>query len=78
MQYSGSLGLFGIIVILVYLLVIGYLGWLGYRGTRTAADYLLAGRSAHPVVMALSYGATFYQVRHVLVIENNELQSSCR
>ncbi len=59
MQYSGSVGLFDIIVILVYLLVIGYLGWLGYRGTRTAADYLLAGRSAHPVLMALSYGATF-------------------
>ncbi|WP_418219899.1 sodium:solute symporter family protein [Candidatus Thiodictyon syntrophicum] len=47
------------IVILGYLLATGYLGWLGYRGTRTAADFLVGGRSAHPVVMAVSYGATF-------------------
>ena len=40
-------------------LVPGYLGYLGYKQTKTAADYLVAGRSAHPVVMALSYGATF-------------------
>jgi SSS family solute:Na+ symporter len=48
-----------IIVVVIYLLVTGYLGYLGYRQTKTAADYLLAGRNAHPVVMALSYGATF-------------------
>jgi len=32
---------------------------LGYRGTKTTTDYLLAGRKAHPFIMALSYGATF-------------------
>ena len=48
-----------IILVLVYLLVTGYLGYLGYRQTRTAADYMVAGRNAHPVIMALSYGATF-------------------
>ena len=48
-----------IVVILGYLLTTGYLGWLGYRGTRTAADFLVGGRSAHPVIMAVSYGATF-------------------
>ncbi len=47
------------IVVVVYLMVVGYLGWLGYRGTKTDADYLLAGRKAHPFIMALSYGATF-------------------
>lgn len=51
--------LFSIIIVLVYLLATGYLGYQGYRQTKTAADYLVAGRSAHPVVMALSYGATF-------------------
>jgi solute:Na+ symporter, SSS family len=51
--------LFTFIVVLVYLLATGYLGYQGYRQTKTAADYLVAGRSAHPVVMALSYGATF-------------------
>lgn len=51
--------LFTFIVVLIYLLATGYLGYQGYRQTKTAADYLVAGRSAHPVVMALSYGATF-------------------
>ncbi len=47
------------IVVILYLLATGYLGYLGYRQTRTASDYLVAGRNANPVVMALSYGATF-------------------
>ncbi|HYN79381.1 MAG TPA: sodium:solute symporter family protein [Lamprocystis sp. (in: g-proteobacteria)] len=47
------------VVILGYLLTTAYLGWLGYRGTRTAADFLVGGRSAHPIIMAVSYGATF-------------------
>ncbi len=51
--------LFTLIVVLVYLLAIGYLGYQGYRQTKTASDYLVAGRNANPVVMALSYGATF-------------------
>lgn len=51
--------LLSIILIVVYLMMIGYLGYLGYRQTKTAADYLVAGRNIHPVVMALSYGATF-------------------
>lgn len=46
-------------IIVLYLLVLGYLGYRGYRQTRTATDYMLAGRTAHPIVMALSYGATF-------------------
>jgi SSS family solute:Na+ symporter len=48
-----------ILMVMVYLLATGYLGYLGYRQTRTATDYLVAGRSANPIVMALSYGATF-------------------
>ena len=51
--------MFTLIVLLVYLLAIGYLGYQGYRQTKTASDYLVAGRNANPVVMALSYGATF-------------------
>ncbi|MFH0965619.1 MAG: sodium:solute symporter family protein [Planctomycetota bacterium] len=53
------MGLLTGIVVVVYLLLVGYLGYRGYRQTKTAADYLVAGRSAHPLVMALSYGATF-------------------
>lgn len=48
-----------ICLVLVYLFATAYLGWLGYRGTKTPADYLLAGRAAHPFIMSLSYGATF-------------------
>ena len=47
------------IIVLVYLFIIGYLGYYGYRKTKTTLDYLIAGRNTHPVVMALSYGATF-------------------
>ncbi|MEI6157844.1 MAG: sodium:solute symporter family protein, partial [Atribacterota bacterium] len=48
-----------ILTLLVHLLLTGYLGYLGYRRTKNATDYLLAGREAHPFIMALSYGATF-------------------
>lgn len=47
------------IVIVIYLLAISFLGYHGYRQTKNALDYLVAGRSIHPFVMALSYGATF-------------------
>jgi SSS family solute:Na+ symporter len=51
--------IFTLAVLLVYLFATGYLGYQGYRQTKTATDYLVAGRNANPVVMALSYGATF-------------------
>jgi SSS family solute:Na+ symporter len=55
---TGNLDLL-ILVTLAYVLAVGYLGLKGYRETRSSTDYLLAGRTVHPVVMALSYGATF-------------------
>jgi solute:Na+ symporter, SSS family len=48
-----------LILVFVYLLAILGLGWLGYKRTKNASDYLVAGRNAHPFVMAMSYGATF-------------------
>ena len=51
--------MFLFIIVMAYLFLTGYLGYLGYKKTKTATDYLVAGRNAHPVVMALSYGATF-------------------
>jgi len=53
-----NIGLLAFIV-LIYLIAVAYLGYLGYRQTRCAQDYLLAGRAIPPLVMALSYGATF-------------------
>ncbi len=47
------------LVTLAYLLVTVYLGIKAYRETHTAADFLVAGRKTHPIIMALSYGSTF-------------------
>jgi len=46
-------------LILAYVLLIGYLGWRGWKKTRDSKDYLLAGRTVNPFVMAMSYGAAF-------------------
>lgn len=54
-----AVGLAEILVVLLYLFLVVYLGWLGYARTKTPADYLVAGRTTHPYVMAMSYGATF-------------------
>jgi SSS family solute:Na+ symporter len=56
---------FSLIVVLYFGILI-YLGYRGYRQTKTAADYMLAGRKVHPVVMALSYGATFISTSAII------------
>jgi len=48
-----------IAVTAVYIVIMLVLGYIGYKKTRNTEDYLVAGRNAHPVVIALSYGATF-------------------
>ncbi len=48
-----------ITVVVIYLVITIALGYLGWRHTKTAPDYMVAGRKAHPYVMAMSYGATF-------------------
>jgi len=48
-----------LIAVFAYLLVTFYLGYRGYKETKTATDYLLAGRGTHPIIMALSYGSSF-------------------
>ncbi|MFP4242437.1 MAG: sodium:solute symporter, partial [Chitinispirillaceae bacterium] len=46
-------------IVIIFLIINAILVYLGFRGTRSAADYLLAGRKTHPVIMAISYGAAF-------------------
>lgn len=46
-------------IVILYLIITAFLGYLGFRQTKSATDYLLAGRKVHPVIMAISYGATF-------------------
>ena len=48
-----------IIALIVYLFIVTYLGYLGYKHTTSSEDYLVGGRKIHPLIMALSYGATF-------------------
>ena len=47
------------IIVLIYLALIIYVGYVAWRRTKSADDYMVAGRETHPFIMALSYGATF-------------------
>ncbi|MDX9701848.1 MAG: sodium:solute symporter family protein [Candidatus Auribacterota bacterium] len=46
-------------ITLIYIGITIYLSWLGFKKTRSAADYLIAGRKVHPFLLAMGYGATF-------------------
>jgi SSS family solute:Na+ symporter len=48
-----------VIIVIIYFIVIIWLGYLGYRQTKSAADFLLAGRRVNPLLMSLAYGTTF-------------------
>ena len=54
------------ILVIIYVAIIMVLGYLGYRKTVNAEDYLLAGRASHPVLIALSYGATFISTSAII------------
>ncbi len=47
------------IIVIIYMFAIAWLGYIGYKQTKNASDYLLGGSKANPIIMALSYGATF-------------------
>ena len=53
-------------IIIIYLFITALLGYIGYKKTKTAADYLVAGRQTHPLIMALSYGATFISTSAII------------
>ena len=55
------------IIVIIYMFVIAWLGYLGYRQTKNASDYLLGGRKVNPIIMALSYGATFISASAIVV-----------
>lgn len=54
------------IIIIIYLFITAFLGYMGYKRTKTSADYLVASRQTHPLVMALSYGATFISTSAII------------
>lgn len=47
------------IIVIIYMFLIALFGYMGYKRTKDASDYLLGGRKTNPIIMALSYGATF-------------------
>lgn len=54
------------IILLIYFLLVSYLGFIGYKGSKSSQDYLIGGREIHPVIMALSYGATFISTSAII------------
>ncbi|MCG8530785.1 MAG: sodium:solute symporter family protein [Desulfovibrionales bacterium] len=55
-----------LITSLLYFAIVFYLGWKGWKETRNDGDYMLAGRSVNPFVMAMSYGATFISTSAII------------
>jgi SSS family solute:Na+ symporter len=55
-----------VVLVIIYLLIVAYLGYRGWHETRTATDYMIAGREVHPYVMAMSYGATFISTSAII------------
>ena len=50
---------FTYLIVMVYFLAIAFLGYLGYKKTKSSKDFLIGGGDMNPIVMSLSYGATF-------------------
>ncbi|GGF14119.1 sodium:solute symporter [Halobacillus andaensis] len=46
-------------LVLVYIGIMSWLAYYGYKKTVTKEDFLVGGRNTNPIIMALSYGATF-------------------
>src|SRR5512133_2584833 len=44
---------------LLFVAITIYLSYLGYKRTKKGDYFLLAGRDVHPMIIGLSYGATF-------------------
>ena len=54
------------VLVLIYLSITLFIGYLGYKKTKNTEDYLVAGRDSHPVIIALSYGATFISTSAII------------
>jgi SSS family transporter len=46
------------VVLVAYFAAVAALGWVGYRRTRTAADFIVAGRSLGPIIGGATLAAT--------------------
>src|SRR5690606_14033731 len=55
-----------IVMLIVYMAIMSWLAYLGNKQATPAEDYLVAGRRIDPLVMALSYGATFISTSAII------------
>ncbi len=53
-------------MLVVFLAITAFLSYLGYKNTKNTSDFLVAGRKANPLVMAISYGATFISTSAII------------
>ena len=60
-----DLTVFGVMTA-VFLVITLFLGWYGYKNTRNNEEFLLGRNKAGPVIIALSYGATFLSASAVI------------
>ena len=60
-----DLTVFGVMTA-VFLVITLVLGWYGYKNTRNNEEFLLGRNKAGPVIIALSYGATFLSASAVI------------
>lgn len=60
-----NIGIF-VAMTVVFLIVTLALGWYGYKNTRNNQEFLLGRNKAGPVIIALSYGATFLSASAVI------------
>ncbi|MBO7204989.1 MAG: sodium:solute symporter family protein, partial [Candidatus Methanomethylophilaceae archaeon] len=56
---------FGIMAVLFIAATLA-LGYYGYRNTKNSDEFLLGKNKANPIVIALSYGATFLSASAVI------------
>lgn len=60
-----DLTVFGVMTV-VFLAITLILGWYGYKNTRSNEEFLLGRNKAGPIIIALSYGATFLSASAVI------------
>ena len=53
-------------LVAIYLVLTFIIAYYAYRKTKSTEDYLVAGRSSHPAIIALSYGATFISTSAII------------
>ena len=65
MSNSVDLVTFSVMAVVFIALTLG-LGWYGYKNTKNNDEYLLGRNKTNPVIIALSYGATFLSASAVI------------